>query len=134
MPKPTSQKWQFLFHATIDPAAQACIGETLNLGDHLLYRKNITAHSGIDVIFDGKMYKEMFDRTNLKQDYSFSLTMNSDGVPIFKSSSFSIWPILSFINELPLHERKKHTCGSGLWFGYKKPNMSAFFKPFSKEI
>jgi hypothetical protein len=30
---------------------------------------------------------------------------NTDGVPIFKSSGFSIWPIFLIINELPYHLR-----------------------------
>ena len=30
---------------------------------------------------------------------------NTDGVPIFKSSGFSIWPIFLMINELPFHLR-----------------------------
>ena len=43
----------------------------------------------------------------------------TDGIPVFKSSKFSVWPLYLVINELPLN---KCLCSSnvilaGLWFG-----------------
>ena len=71
-----------------------------------------------------------------KQFLSFpgniSFTWNADGIPVFKSSKYNIWPLYFAINELPIH---KHRCAdnlllAGLWFGYQKPNMLTFLKPF----
>ncbi|KAA0721591.1 hypothetical protein E1301_Tti023124 [Triplophysa tibetana] len=109
--------------------------ETSNLGESLNYRKTRpTNPDTISDIMDGKLYKQMCKDSNLKKDYSFSLTFNSDGVPIFKSSSFSIWPLLCHINELPPNIRKKTMFLTGLWFGPKKPSISTFFRPFINEM
>ena len=85
--------------------------QTLNLGKDLNYRNTRKRNpNSVDDIFYGKLYKNICERSNLKNDYSFSLTFNSDGVPVFKSSSFSIWPILTFINEFPPEYRKNICC------------------------
>ncbi|XP_070537248.1 uncharacterized protein [Ptychodera flava] len=57
---------------------------------------------------------------------------NTDGVPVFKSSSFSLWPLYLMVNELPFHERVKreNLIFAGLWFGTVKPDMLTFLKPF----
>lgn len=36
---------------------------------------------------------------------NISFTLNTDGVLIFKSSKFSIWPVYLMINELPFKTR-----------------------------
>ena len=36
-----------------------------------------------------------------------SLTWNTDGIPIFNSFNFSVWPLQAFVNELPQHLRGK---------------------------
>ena len=81
-------------------------------------------------IFDGECYMRSMpvsDKDNL------SLTFSCDGVPIFKSSTCSIWPILCTVNELPASLRKKHVLLVSLWFGSDKPNMHVYFEPFVKE-
>ena len=54
----------------------------------------------------------------------------------FKSKSVSIWPIQSFVAELPLQIRYsyKNIILSGLWFGRKKPNMDVFQRKFVQEV
>lgn len=109
--------------------------ETLNLGESLNYKNTRPRNSDtISDIMDGKLYEQMCKNSNLNKDYSFSFTFNSDGVPIFKSSSFSIWPLLCDINELPPNIRKKNMFLTGLWFGVKKPTISTFFRPFISEM
>ena len=76
-------------------------------------------------IVDGKMYKGL----ELDQ-LDFSCCVNTDGVPVFKSSTFSIWPILISVNELNYRDRCKNTLVAALWFGAKKPNFEIFFEPF----
>ena len=84
----------------------------------------------INDICDGTLYQTL--KNNCKEDF-LSLTFNCDGVPVFQSSKFSIWPILCCVNEIPPESRDKHILLCGLWFGSKKPDMSCFFKPFVEE-
>ncbi len=47
----------------------------------------------------------------------FTLLWNCDGVPVLKSSGFSVWPIKVIVNELPPEIRHKHVlfCGAVVW-------------------
>ena len=45
------------------------------------------------------------DHATTNYPTTLSLLMNSDGVDVFKSSKFSMWPVLFMINELPFSER-----------------------------
>ena len=58
-------------------------------------------------IKDGECYKDVVRMGFFAESGTCNLTilMNTDGVPIFKSSGFSIWPILLQITELPFHLR-----------------------------
>lgn len=90
------------------------------------------SQQNIDVITDlcdGKMYKHL----KTVSDSFVSLSFNCDGVPVFKSSKFSIWPLLCSVNELPPEERDKHVLLCALWFGSSKPTMTSFLKPFVEE-
>lgn len=61
---------------------------------------------------------------------------NTDGILVFKSSTFSIWPLYFVINELPLHKHwsSSNIIQAGLWFVPQKPNMIAFLQPISENI
>lgn len=71
-------------------------------------------------------------KSNSEEDF-LSLTFNCDGVPVFQSSKFSIWPILCCVNEIPPESRDKHVLLCALWFGAKKPDMTCYFQPFVEE-
>nr|XP_054920888.1 uncharacterized protein LOC126518559 [Dermacentor andersoni] len=45
-----------------------------------------------------------------------TLTFNTDGVSLFESSSYGIWPLLAQVNELPFKERSNNLILAGLWF------------------
>lgn len=65
-----------------------------------------------------------------------SLLLNTDGVCLFDSSSKkSLWPIQLYQNYLPPSMRfvPDNILVVGLYFGDKKPDMSAFVLPFAKE-
>jgi hypothetical protein len=68
--------------------------------------------------------------------YNISFTLNTDGVPIFKSSKFSIWPVYLMINELPFKMRKlsDNMLLCGLWFGDAKPFIATFSQPLHKSL
>ena len=59
--------------------------------------------SQIRDVYDGTQYKKHHSFTTAEGNVS--LLMNTDGVAIFRSSSYSIWPIWLSINELPPNER-----------------------------
>jgi hypothetical protein len=84
--------------------------------------------STIKDISDGKKYREL----NLGE-HDLTMTMNTDGVPVFKSSKLSLWPVLLSINELSYPLRRKFVILAGLWFGSSKPNFDTFLTPFVEQ-
>jgi len=79
-------------------------------------------------IVDGKTYKKHCCGSQV------TLQFNCDGAPIFKSSKFSIWPLLCAVNELPMSIRNCNVMMHTLWFGRFKPCVSTFLQPFVSEI
>lgn len=63
-----------------------------------------------------------------------SLTWNCDGIPLFKSSKSSMWPIQMIVNELGLTDRPKNVLMCGMWIGKDKPSMDMYLKPFVQEM
>ena len=68
----------------------------------------------IEDIFDGELYKNHFDLKGYfhgtstaarEKEIHLSLMVNTDGVSIFCSSNFSLWPVYFVINELPPEKR-----------------------------
>ena len=64
----------------------------------------------IEDIFDGQLYKKHFREDGFLRGTSaqekltqvhLSLPINTDGVAVFRSSKFSIWPVYFTVNELP---------------------------------
>lgn len=70
----------------------------------------------------------------LKDPDALSISFNCDGVPVFKSSNYSIWPLQAILNELPTKERIRNIFLLGLWFGSIKPVMTTFLHPFTEEM
>ncbi|XP_033748473.1 uncharacterized protein LOC117333331 [Pecten maximus] len=82
-------------------------------------------------ITDGEFYKtSSFSKHLSPNDLTF--TWNTDGVPLFKSSKSSMWPLFLSINELPYKMRRnpENLLLIGLWIGPKKPEMMTFLQPF----
>jgi hypothetical protein len=94
----------------------------------------VASRYGFGSFCDGKDYANLMKDVLLNDANSLSLTFNTDGVPLFKPSSVSIWPLQSFINELPVQERKANFLLSGLWFWSGKPVLTTFLKPFTNEL
>lgn len=103
-----------------------------NLLDHRFKRSR--RPNVIEDVYDGELYKEHFEHENsfLRDKRNLSFTYNTDGVPLFKSSKFSLWPLYFAINELPCPQRfqKENMILAGLWYGESKPIMLNFLKPF----
>lgn len=91
----------------------------------------------IEDIFDGDQYKKHFREGGfLWNRHNLSFFWYTDGIPLFKSSKFSIWPMYLMINELPYEKRilKENMLFAGIWFGNKKPCMGTFLEPFHSAL
>lgn len=85
-------------------------------------------------VFDGTLYKSL--REKIGDEKLITLTMNTDGVRVFKSRrKSSFWPLQFFINEInPIQRFKlKNILLSGIWYG-KDPDFHLYMKPFTDEL
>uniref|UniRef100_A0A7M5WME9 Uncharacterized protein n=1 Tax=Clytia hemisphaerica TaxID=252671 RepID=A0A7M5WME9_9CNID len=83
-------------------------------------------------VYDGKFYKDLIKDGYFENDgINLTCQLNTDGVSLFRSSTFSVWPVYLRINELPplLRKSKEFKILPGLWFGKKKPYMRTFLRP-----
>ena len=62
---------------------------------------------------------------------NLALTLSTDGVPLFKSSSVSLWPVYLPILNLPPEVRmnSKNIILGGLWIGTTKLAMKLLLDP-----
>nr|XP_054775430.1 uncharacterized protein LOC129283847 [Lytechinus pictus] len=107
-----------------------------DINPHLFYRdsRSKMKRDNTEDIYDGSVYKTMMeDGQPLSNKHNFSYCFNSDGLPVFKSSKFSIWPIFIMINELPPRLRFKNLILAGVWFGDVEPKMEIFLQEFATE-
>lgn len=92
------------------------------------FSRNITS-GYLEDVYDGTLYCSLSKAGGFLS--SISLQWNTDGVPLFSSSSFSMWPLYLKINELPYTLRKciSNKILPGVWFGRTKPSINTFLKP-----
>ena len=82
-------------------------------------------------------YEEILDGDRYKKnclEYSISINFSYDCVPVFKSSSFSMHPILCTVNELSPELRINEVLLCGLWFGKKKSKSEYILCSFRGRI
>lgn len=72
----------------------------------------------------------------LKNPHNISFTWYTDGVPIYKSSKVSMWPVYLVINELPFKMRmaKENTLLAAIWYGQQKPDFAMFFDSLTSSL
>ena len=86
-------------------------------------------------IYDGRIYKKFVSSLPAEDRQSYvTLTFNADGASVFKSSTYSIWPIQLTLNEIPFRIRHDNPVVFGLWFGKDKPILSAFLEEFTRQM
>ncbi|KAJ1519227.1 hypothetical protein ONE63_011166 [Megalurothrips usitatus] len=90
----------------------------------------------VEDIYDGNIYKAEMDSGFLRDPNNVSFMWYSDGIKVFKSSAFSVWPLCLAINELPYKKRSDpdNILLVGLWFGKNKPNPNLFLRPLLKTM
>lgn len=128
--------------------ANGCFFVIMNLRNqiqHLVIRNRQALHENLEKIAAAAANENINDITagaayrKLREDGTLqygdlTITFNTDGSPLFKSSRNSIWPIQFIINELPPEIRFKHPTLAGLWFGKKHPKMTAFLGKFVEQF
>lgn len=106
--------------------------------DDLQYRFNRVKKNpdNIEDIYDGNIYKQFMKEGFLSVASNISFMWNTDGVSLFNSSNFSIWPLYLRINELPPQKRclTENMIICGIWFGKGKPNMNYYITQFHQSF
>ncbi len=77
-------------------------------------------------VWDGSIWKSLSDRGRyLSNRHNLALSLSTDGVPLFKSSSVSIWPVYLVILNLAagIRMNAENVILCGLWVGPSKPIM-----------
>ncbi|KAK3920363.1 Halomucin [Frankliniella fusca] len=99
------------------------------------FQRQKQSPNNIEDIYDGNIYKELFNSGFLSNPNNLSFSMYFDGVSLFKSSSFSLWPVYFSINELKYKYRtqKENIVLAGLWFG-PKPNVNLLLRPLYNKM
>ena len=87
---------------------------------------------------------DVWDTKILSSNYFFRSSSNlalsrslfTDGIPIFKSSKVSVWPVYYIILNLPpsVHSKAKNIILSGMWVGPTKPLMEHLFHPLTEKM
>ena len=93
--------------------------------------------NNIEDIYDGVIYRKNFmNHGVLSNPNNILLLWNTDGVPLFKSSKISIWPIFLVINELEpkLRFKSVNIIFAGMWYSTKKPDPSIFLELLYREL
>ena len=107
-------------------------GARLTIGISALLVMAVVLRDGICDIYDGELYKKLLQHPEvLSSPHNFSFTWNTDGVPVFKSSNFSLWPLYLVVNELSPKKRfsKDSMILAGLWFGSSKFSLNPSIQP-----
>lgn len=82
-------------------------------------------------IYDGALYRKFVQGLNDYDRHAYATVIfNTDGAPVFESSTYSIWPIYLILNEIAIQSRMKSAITVGLWFGKDKPIMNVFLDVF----
>lgn len=84
-------------------------------------------------VINSNLYKYL-QQQGIVGKNDISLTWNTDGISLFKSSKKSTWSILARINELPFRISKDNIILCALWHDKRKPKMKMFLKPFADEM
>nr|XP_047125750.1 uncharacterized protein LOC124807655 [Hydra vulgaris] len=58
------------------------------------------------------------------------LVVNTDGIPVFKLSKWTLWPLLASIHNFPYSLQITNILFFGFWSSFKKPNMQLFLSCF----
>lgn len=121
------QSKTYFYHSPLRPQLERLTQST----DYLFMRRGVNRNES-DVI-DGSVYSNL-RRQGIIGENDISIQWNTDGVSIFNTSKWSIWPIQVAVNELPYRIRNNNILLCGIWFTESKPSMNMYLKPFVEEL
>ncbi|KAM7297031.1 uncharacterized protein ISCGN_022185 [Ixodes scapularis] len=84
-------------------------------------------------ITDGHQYRAVRAQAGMSSN-DLTLTLNSDGSPVFNSSNYSIWPVQVTLNELPPKLRWANVMMPLLWYGKQHPDMTLLLQAFVDQL
>lgn len=91
----------------------------------------------IEDVWDGSVLKKLRAPNRFFSNvHNLALSLFTDGVPIYKSSKVSMWPVYLVILNLPASIRvnAENVILCGLWVGPKKPSMSLLLDPVVESL
>lgn len=101
-----------------------------NFVSHLNDRFKVASTEQVSDICSGKEYQKHVGIGGVLQStYNISLTLNTDGISMFKSSAkCSLWPLYLVINELPPQMRfcPKFMILAAVWCQHEKPDVYVY--------
>jgi hypothetical protein len=101
------------------------------------FHRQKTYRDSIEDVYDGKLYQTLMAPGEfLTKPSNLSFQWNTDGVPLFHSSNYGMWPLYLKINELPPKKRLflSNKILAGLWFGDSKPAVNTYFRPIYNSL
>ena len=89
----------------------------------------------IEDIYDGELYQEAL-KTVLASPTNISLMWNTDGLQVYNSGTFSLWPFYLVVNELSPQKRflTENMIIGGIWGSTKKPHPNVFLQPIHHDL
>ena len=84
-------------------------------------------------VYTGDLYRSAVIKTFLESGDNFTMTLNTDGVQVFNSSKYQIWPIMCAINEISSKLKSRFIVLHTLWFGLGKLRCDTFLRAFVEE-
>ncbi|KAL1418328.1 hypothetical protein MTO96_025974 [Rhipicephalus appendiculatus] len=84
-------------------------------------------------ITGGRLYRSIREHVGAQWS-DITLTINTDGSPVFKCSKYSVWPIQLMLNELPFDIRSCNVVVGALWFAKCHPPAHLFMKTFVSAV
>ena len=115
---PLHQERSAMFYTRVSFSSDSEFVDGLKYRFHRVKR----AEDNIEDVYDGSLYKSKSDPGGfLLEPYNISVKLNTDGVAIFRSSQFGVWPLFLLVNELPPSLRYTNIC---------RPNTSIYHTVF----
>lgn len=87
----------------------------------------------IESVRDGEKYKELLESNKISND-DFTFTLHYDGIPLFKSSKVTAWPVLLTLNEMKESFRKENVFVVGLWISKRQPDTNVYLLSVLEEL
>jgi len=90
--------------------------------------------SSIKDVWDGSALRPLLVEDRFFSHNHLAFSMTTDGVPLFKSSTVSLWPVYLQILNLPpaIQMRGENILLCGLYVGPAKPNMKLLLQPLTE--